>query len=278
MGTRILVALVAMSVGVRAMDPARFFANPEVQALACGAFAVQAQSVGPLEDIESISVEHRKMLVAAIRTDEGLMGEVSGFGTLGWPRQRAVIERVMKLQCAVFGCAVPPLVVHDGEAGHGPAFFEFDPDRPGTGVVHLWPLALAEESSPHAALMFAIHETRHSWQFQLAFPGRHGCPAPTVGAAFAAGFRAQKALKGKLSFCDFCTMHHEHEAFTTGNYVVGALTGWTADTRGMGCWSSQFDGAGRPRIDLVALAREVGPEALLSAFNEREKGQFQEMR
>ncbi|MEB3195943.1 MAG: hypothetical protein VKP62_01960 [Candidatus Sericytochromatia bacterium] len=91
------------------------------------------------------------------------------------------------------------------------------------------------------------------------------------------GVVGEQALAGKLSFCDFCPMHHEHEAFQTGNQVVGALTGWKADTRDMGVWRSQFDAQGRPRLDLLALARQVGPAGLLAAFNERERGQFLEL-
>jgi hypothetical protein len=261
----------------RALDPARFFANPTVQALAPGAFAVQAESVPVLEKLARVVPAQRAALVAAIRADAELAGGIAQWGTLGWPRQKALLERLVALEARVFGVQPPILKIHEPEeAGPGPAYFEFDTEAGGTGTVHLWPSALAEEPSPHAAVMLAIHETRHSWQFQVAFGAKHGCDS-TVKAAFAAGFRAQKALNRKLSFCDFCTMHHEHEAFETGNQVIGELTGWTADTQGMGCWSSQFDAQGAPRIDLLALAREFGPQGLTAAFNERERGQFVEM-
>jgi hypothetical protein len=285
----------------RALDPARFFANAQVQSTMPAAFALQSvsdarsasreipgehghgsavavrSSFPALEAVARVAPAQRAALVNAIRGDAELTAAVAEFPALGWARQRAVLERVMALECQVMGATPPPLVVHgEDEIGPGPAYFEFDADAGGTGIVHLWPRELAAEESEYAALLLTIHETRHSWQFQLAF-GAGGQSEPVLAAAFAAGFRAQKALGRKLSFCDFCTMHHEHEAFQTGNQVVGELTGWTASTTGMGCWSSQFDAQGKPLIDLLALAREVGAERLLEAFNEREKGQFVEL-
>ena len=263
--------------GTRALDPARFFANEQVQAQAPGAFAVAADALPVLEAIERVAPAQRAALVSAIRGQADLAAEVAAFPGIGWTRQLAVLKRVMELECRANGVATPALVVHDPEeTGHGPAFFEFDPEHPGTGTVHLWPHALAEEPSGYAALLFTVHETRHSWQFQTAFSSAPGAADPVLVAAFAAGFRAQKALGRKLSFCDFCTMHHEHEAFQSGNQIVGELTGWTVSQAGMGCWSSQFDAVGHLKIDLVSLARAVGAANLRTAFNEREKGQFVE--
>ena len=265
----------------KAMNAAQFFANPEVQALAPGAFAVQASAVPALKAIARTAPLQRDALLASIHADSGLSAEIAAWPTIGWPRQLAAIKRVMELECEANQCALPPLVVHDDEIGHGPAFFEFDPDQPGTGTVHLWPKALAEEKSPYASLLLAIHETRHSWQFQLAFSGartstKHGCglPDPDLVSGFAAGFRAQKKLGRKLSFCDFCTMHHEHEAFQTGNYVVGMLTGWSVDTNDMGCWSSQFTPAGLSKIDLLGIVSQYGADQLLTVFNTLEKPHY----
>lgn len=259
-------------VKAQALTPAKFFANAAVQAQAPAAFAVSPEALPALEAVDAIAPAQRAALVAAIKGDKRLMADVQAFPTLGWDRQRAAIERIMDLESKANGCAKPPLVVH-AEDGRGPAFFEFDPAQPGTGTVHLWPKQLAQETSPHAALLLAIHETRHSWQFQVAFSGLGKSAA--LRTAFAAGFKAQQALAGKLSFCDFCTMHHEHEAFQTGNAVVGALTGWTADASDMGCYTSQFDGQGAPKVDLLGLARSVGPAKLLAAFNQAERPQFE---
>lgn len=262
----------------KALDPAKFFANPQIQALAPGAFAVQESAVPVLKALDRIAPAHRNALVAAIRADADLSAEVASFSTIGWPRQLAAIKTIMQLECTAMQAQLPPLVVHGpDEIGRGPAFFEFEPDQPGTGIVHLWPKALSEEPNPYAALLLAIHETRHSWQFQVAFNqkgGGCGISDPALVSGFAAGFRAQKALSRKLSFCDFCTMHHEHEAFQTGNYVVGMLTGWTVDTNDMGVLSSQFDASGLSRIDILKVAEEVGASQILTTFNTLEKPQF----
>ena len=266
------LALMLMASPALALDPAQFFANPAVQAQAPGAFAVQDSAKAVLEAVERIAPAQRQALVDAIRADHDLSQEVAAFGTIGWARQLAAIKKIMALECAANGCAVPPLVVHDNEAGHGPAFFEFDTEHPDTGKVHLWPLAFADEASPYAPLMFAVHETRHSWQFQLAFT--HPEQEPALAAGFAAGFRAQKSLGRKLSYCDFCTMHHEHEAFQTGNLVVGMLTGFTVDTAGMGCLSSMFDAQGVSKIDLLNLFRTMPASQILTTFNTLENPQF----
>ena len=219
----------------------------------------------------------RDGLLAHIRADSALAADIAAFPASPWSRRLDVIKRVMALECEVNGVTTPPLVIHDEDDSGREAFFEFDPDKPSTGIVHLWPKSLATEPSPYAALLFAVHETRHSWQFQTAFGTSPQSGDVVLRSGFAAGFRAQKALSHRLGFCDFCTMQHEHEAFQTGNYIVGALTGWSVKTEGMGCWSSQFDASGRLRIDLKALASQVGSAQLLSAFNEKEKGQFVEM-
>ena len=259
-----------------ALAPEKFYANPKTQAQLPEAFVLTPAGFPAHAEAERVAAPQRAALAKAIQADPALAKAIAAWPTLAWEARRPVIEAIVKLESATFGVQAPPLVIHD-EDGRGPAFFEFDVAKPGTGTVHLWPKQLAEEPSPHADLLLAIHETRHSWQFQAAF-AQAGRKVPTgLATGLAAGFRAQTALAGKLSFSDFCTMHHEHEAFRTGNEVVGLLTGFKADTAGMGCWSSQLDAAGRPRIDLLALGKAVGPAGLLAAFNARSKGQFVEM-
>jgi hypothetical protein len=259
-----------------ALDPAKFFANAATQGRMPEAFVLTPEGFPAHQAAERIAAPQREALVAAIRADRALAKGVAGFASLDWAARRPILEKIVVLESATFGVKAPPLVIHD-EDGRGPAFFEFDVAKPGTGTVHLWPKQLAAEPEPYAALQLTIHETRHSWQFQQAFgPGARKADA-ALAKGLAAGFRAQTALAGKLSFCDFCTMHHEHEAFRTGNAVVGELTGGKADQSGMGCWTSQVDGQGRPKLDLLALAAEAGPAGLLAAFNEREKGQFAEL-
>ena len=263
----------APAISAQDANRAKFFAGTETQAGAPGAFAVGADALPFLEAVERTAIPEREALVKAIRADARLHAAIRRFGTLTWEERLPVLKRVMALEARVMGFQAPPLVI--GEGTSRVAFFDFDLSKPGsTGTVMLYPEALAREANPYAALLLLIHETRHSKQFQLAFAPEPTGDEQVLAAGYRAAFAAQKALAGRFSFCDFCTLHHEHEAFQTGNYVVGALTGWTVETADMGVLSSQFDERGRPRLDLLALARRVGPKRLLAAFNEREEPQF----
>lgn len=251
-------------------NPDRFFAKAETLAQAPGAFAIQAESIPALTELAKEG-KQRDALVAAIRQDAVLTRQISGFASLTWDQRLPVLKRVMALESKTMGFTQPPLVIADGDERE--AFFDFNPDQPGTGTVKLWPAALAKDSNPYAALLLLVHETRHSWQFQRAFGTRHRAD-DFVAKGFQAAFRAQRDLSGKMTFCDFCTLLNEHEAFQTGNYVVGKLTNWTVDTVDMGCFSSQFEAPGRLKLDILDLAKQVGPQGLLAAFNAGEKVQF----
>lgn len=254
----------------KALDPARFFASPTVQAQAPLAFAQQPAALEALKAMDAAAPAERRALIRALEADAGVKRDIARFGALGWDARLAALRKVMAIECKVMGIQAPPLVIGTGKARA--AYFEFDPARPGTGRVFLYPEALAEEADPYAALLLLMHETRHSAQFQLAYGDRQG----PLAAGYKAAFEAQKRLEGKLSFCDFCSLLNEHEAFQMANFVVGELAGGKADTSGMGCLSSQYDTQGRLRIDLVALAEEVGPAGVLAAFNRLERPQFEQ--
>jgi hypothetical protein len=250
-------------------DPARFFANPAIERQAPEAFALQPEAHGSLAEIEASVKPARDALVQAVKADKALAAKVAGFDKLAWDAQVPVIRQVVALEAKVMGFTAPPLKIQDGP-NPIPSYFDFDPAAGGTGTVILYPASIAQEADKFAALMLAVHEVRHSGQFQLA-----QAKAPTaLGRGFKAAFQAQHDLKGKLSFCDFCSLLNEYEAFQAGNYVVGTLTGWKADQRDMGCLSSQYDIHGKAKIDLWALSNQVGPAKLLEAFNEAEKPQF----
>lgn len=250
----------------RAADPAKFFARASVQAQAPMAFALQPEALPALKAMKDAGARERKALVAAIRADKALTTAIDRYAELDWSERLPVLQRVMALECRVMGIQAPPLVLAEGE--DRAAYFDFDPARPDTGRVLLYPAALAKEANPYASLLLLVHETRHSAQFQRAF-----APGATDPAArgFKAAFETQLKLGGKLSFCDFCTLLHEHEAFQMANEVVGRLTDFRVDTHDMGCLSSQYDAQGALKIDLLALAAKVGPARLLETFNELEK-------
>jgi hypothetical protein len=250
-------------------DPARFFANPAIEKLAPGAFALMPEAHDSLAEIEASVKPARDELVRAVRADKALAAKVAGFDKLTWEAQVPVIKQVVALEAKVMGFAPPTLKIQEGP-NPIPSYFDFDPAVGGTGTVILYPASIAQEADKFAGLMLAVHEVRHSGQFQLA-----QAKAPSaLGRGFKAAFQAQHDLKGKLSFCDFCSLLNEYEAFQAGNYVVGTLTNWKADQRDMGCLSSQYDTHGQAKIDLWKLSSQVGPANLLAAFNEAEKPQF----
>jgi hypothetical protein len=261
-----------------APDPARFFAHADIEAKAPGAFALQAESHAFLEAAASVTQPQRDAFVASIRANSSLAAQVAKFDTLGWDAQVPVLRQVAALEAQSMGFVLPPLVIQSG-ANPIPSFFDFDPAKGGTGRVILYPDAIAKESNKWTALMLTVHEIRHSGQFQLAFGAtRRDTAGMALSQGFKAAFVAQKALSHQLSFCDFCSLLNEYEAFQTGNYVVGALTHWTVDTSDEGCLSSQFDATGKPKLDLLALNAQVGATGLLDAFNKVEQVQFQPAR
>lgn len=257
------------------LDP-RFFARPEVQAKAPGAFSLQAESVPVLKSLQQESMPLRDALVSAIRADHNLLKNVRNFDRLSMEHQLGTLRRVFDLECLVLGIAPPQLVI-DSQAIQGPAYFDFDPERPGAGRVILNSEALAKEPNKFMGLLLLIHETRHSAQFQHAFSRDRSVASKPYAQGYRAAFRAQKQLAKELNFCDFCSLLNEYEAFQFGNYVVGALTDWKVDTVDLGCFSSQYDAHGRLKIDLVHLAEKAGPSSLLFAFNELEREQYRQI-
>lgn len=260
------------AMAAKALDPAKFFARPETQALMPEAFSLQPAALPALQALAETTQRERLALVKAIQADPALKAGLKAFPTLTWEERLPLLKRVMALECTVMGITAPPLVL--GEGDQRSAFFDFDPDHPDTGRVILYPAGLAQEENPYAALLLLVHETRHSAQFQMAHD-----PARTdaIARSFKAAFRAQKQLAGKMSFCDFCSLVNEYEAFQSANFIIGTLTDWQVDTHDMGCLSSQYDGRGHLKIDLLDLAKRVGPAQVLSEFNRLEKPQFERL-
>lgn len=252
--------------------PETFFAKPETQAKAPTAFATRADAGDVLALLEAEAVQERDALVTAVQADAELSAAVARWATLSIDEQIPFLRRVFALEVEALGITAPELVIQDGVV-RGAAYFDFDLTRPGPGRVILSPSLLAAEENPYTSLMLLIHETRHSAQLQRAF----AAPSSRTAAAFKASFQAQRDLRGQLTFLDFMTLFNEYEAFQYGNYVVGKLTGFATDTLTMGSFASQYDAKGQPRIDLVALLAQVGPDELLNAFNVLERVQFDAM-
>ena len=249
---------------------AAFYASPEIQNQAPGAFALQSESAAFVHRIQQESLPEREALVKAIQADPELRDAVEKWTSLSIAQQIPHLRRIFALETKVMGIVPPELVIQDGVTS-GPAYFDFDPAKPGAGRVLLNPEALAKEPDKYASLSLLIHETRHSKQFQMAFPASSFSP---FAKGYEAAFRAQKALKGKLSFCDFMTLLNEYEAFQFGNYVVGRLTEWKVDMVDMGSFASQYDNVGKLKLDLAKLFHDPSPGTLLEKFNGLEKAQY----
>lgn len=266
--TRSILILALWAAPLLAHD--KFFANRDIQDQAPGAFALQKQAVAFVHRIDQATRPERDALVDAILAEPELKDAIARWRDLTIEEQIPFLRRIFQIEVKVMKIAAPQLVIQSGIIP-GPAFFEFDPTQPGTGKVILNPAALAKEEDKYASLSLLIHETRHSKQFQMAFPA--GGDFSPFAKGYEAAFVAQKTLKGKLSFCDFLTLLNEYEAFQFGNYVVGKLTEWKVDMPGMGTYASQYDGDGKLKLDLVKLSHEVGQDNLLEAFNDAEKAQ-----
>ncbi|WP_419421374.1 hypothetical protein ACNVED_15030 (plasmid) [Legionella sp. D16C41] len=256
------------------LDPT-FFANSSFQDLFPGASVLHIESRNFLEESLLTTYAQGDVLIAAIQGEPGLADLIVNFPKLNELERIQVMQRVFKLQVKTSGLPAPELFL-DSTAKKS-TFFQFDPAQPGPGKVILNPIKLFADANPHAALLFLIHETRHSYQFQLGFGGINSVDA----TAYQLGFFAQKQLfdqKIKVSFCDFLTLNQEYEAFLFGNYVLAVLTNGVVKTADMGTFASQYLIHSGLRLDLPKLARETDSQNLLNAFNELEKAQYEESR
>jgi hypothetical protein len=260
----------AAAVAAKALEPARFFANAELQAKAPLAFSTQVAAAEAVAAIARTEAPKRDRLVAAIRADQALMAKIDRFGSLTWEQKVPVLKAVMAIECRVLGFEAPKLDFGTDPNPNRESYFDFDPAHPGVGTVILYRQGIEKDTNPYAALLLLVHEVRHAAQFQLGFAKQSASP---LAQAFKASFEAQKAMSGKMTFCDFCSLVNEYEAFQCGNYVVGALTSWRVDTADMGCLSSQYDEHGAPRLDLPAL-HATHPADPVAAFNTLERPQF----
>ncbi|WP_131783224.1 hypothetical protein [Legionella gresilensis] len=254
------------------LDP-MFFANSSFQNLFPGASVLHVDSRNFLEESLLTTYAQGDILISAIRSEPGLADLVVNFPQLNELERIEVMNRIFALQVKGSGLPAPELILDN--SARKSTFFQFDPAKPGTGKVILNPVKLFASSNPHAALLFLIHETRHSYQFQMGFSGI----ASVDATAYQAGFLAQKQIfdQGlKVSFCDFLTLNQEYEAFLFGNYVMEVLTNGAVKTTDMGTLASQYLISSGLRLDLPKLARETDTQNLLEAFNELEKTQYEE--
>ncbi len=261
--------------GTEPLDP-KFFANAAFQARFPGAFALQEQSIPFVKRATAKTLADGDRLIALVGSDPGLKKAVKDFPSLPETERVSVMRKLFTLVVRASGLPAPDLVLDN--AAQRSTFFDFDPRVGGPGKVILNPAKLFAGKNPYDALLFLVHETRHSFQFQMAF-GPAGASDPVLRDAWRSGYIAQKQIFEaalKPSFCDFLTLNQEYEAFLFGNYVLETLTDGAVDTDAMGTFASQYVPGKGLKIDLVDLVAKVGPGNLLDAFNELEKVQYRE--
>lgn len=266
--TTILTALFAGLVFAAPAD--RFYANADFQRQAPAAFAVQKEALPAVQAIAREAAAERGRFLSLLRAQPRLIQDILRFDALDEAARDRVLREVFAVEIRSFG-VTPPALIIENDRIPGPAYFDFDPGKPGAGTVILNPRELAKLKSPFESLLLLIHETRHSAQFQRAF--RDNGPA---ARGYRASFEAQKALKG-FSFCDFMTLLNEYEAFQFANFVLGSLMGFRLDVADMGSFASQYDSAGRLKIDLLQIAATEGPDRVLIRFNDLEKAQARQL-
>ena len=257
-------------------DP-KFFANEDFQVRFPAATILHVGAFDFLKDSVTRTLSDAEKLVNLIRNDSSLSASVKNFPKLSPAERIEVMRKVFALEVRASGLQAPELLLDS--TARKMTFFDFDPKTPGTGKVILNPERLFADENHYAALLFLIHETRHSFQFQVGFSSVLGAPE-SQRDAFHSGFLAQKAVfdEGlRVSFCDFLTLNQEYEAFLFGNYVMEELTDGAVDTSDMGTLASQYLPGTGFRLDLLKLRQEAGPDAFLGAFNEAEMIQYREM-
>ena len=243
-----------------------FYATPKLQAEAPAAFALQPQGRAFLENALPITHRDATALVDAIRDRPLLAKAIAQWPQLTMAERLPHLRTLFALEWQTLDITPPQLVIDNASYPGKTVYFDFDINNPTSGTVYLNPDKLAA-MAPYASLAFLIHETRHSYQFQLAQQGQGA-----LAAGYRAAFAAQKQLSG-FSFSDFLTLLNEYEAFQFGNLVLGQLTRWQIRMPDMGTYASQFDEHGHLKIDLLALTEEDGP--LIQQYNRLAKPHFE---
>lgn len=254
-----------------------YFANSDVQKLKPEAFALQPESRDFLQLNEVTAKKEIMTFLNLIQSDHELVENIKLFPELTWEKKEKILRAIFALEVQALDIKAPELII-DSNTIKGEAYFEFDLNHPGAGKVILNPKAISQDSNPYTALMLLIHETRHSAQFQKAYD-----PTSDLNGALASGYRAafqaQKEFATKItSFSDFLTLNNEYEAFRFGNFIVGILTNWKADTLGMGTYASQFNSDQTSKIDILKLFEKFDrgeiQKSVLEEFNKLEKTQY----
>ena len=259
----------------RELDPT-FYANAPFHRQFPGATALTPESKKFITRSFANTFTDAQELVSKIRSTPSLDQAILNFPKLSEADRIQVMKTLFQLEVQTLKITPPELIL-DSTAKKS-TFFDFDPAHPNAGKVILNPSKLFSDANPHAALLFLVHETRHSFQFQAGFQPTAKTPIELV-QGYHAGFLAQKAVfeqKIKVSFCDFLTLNQEYEAFLYGNIVMQMLGKGKIKTSDMGTLASQYVHPTGVRLNLPKLIRAGGTQNLIDRFNELEIVQYRE--
>lgn len=286
-----LFAVVLLSVAPLAQAASSFYATQELQSQYPQAFALQPEAQAFVETAQAKTIEDANKLVELILADDDLVSALSNWRQLSIDQQIPHLRKVFALEYRSMGIKKPKLVIDNHSYPNKMVYFDFNPldfsplvadtNQLKTGTVYLNPEKLATQDK-FASLAFLIHETRHSYQFQLGQIAQKKEEDVLLALGYVAAFNAQKSLTG-FGFSDFLTLLNEYEAFQYGNYVLGRLTHWKLDLTSMGTFASQFDSHGQLKIDLLQLSSDkhhgdtIAPQpSLLEKYNQAAKAQYQQ--
>jgi len=243
----------------------RFFANHQHQLKTPAAFALQHQSHKFLLQSQPITFEHGTKLITMINQDSSIVEAIAHWSQLSISQQIPYLKKIFALEYKAFGITPPRLLINTTSYPHKTVYFDFDVNNPDAGTVYLNPDKLSKMGK-FDSLAFLIHETRHSYQFQLAYSNANN----HLSHGYKQAFITQKSsLPGSLSFSDFLTLVNEYEAFMFGNYVIGQLTNWQVDQSSLGTYASQFDEQGQLKIDLITIHENADSSAtIVAVFNQ----------
>ena len=260
-------ACLALSCFVYA-EPAKFYANEALQKQTPTAYALSESNIPWLEQAHKQRQLDAEKLVNALKQNKALYKKLMNWEALSFEQRMALLPEVFAIEIKSFAITAPTLVINNTLYPQRAVNFVFDVRYPGAGLVYLNPDKL-KEMEVYAPLAFLLHETRHAYQFQLAFKEQN-----LLAKGYLSAFKTQSNLSG-ASFSDFLTLLNEYEAFQFGNQVLELLTDGKFESAMMGTFASQFNELNHLKIDLLELAKEPQKGSLLERFNAAMKEQYQ---
>ena len=115
------------------LDP-KFYANSATQRLAPAAFALQPESRAAVQALLNTTLKNATALARALSADPELMLAFRNFKSLTLEQREAVLKKVFAIECQTLKI-LPPELVLGPDATPGSAYFDFDPNKGGTGRV-----------------------------------------------------------------------------------------------------------------------------------------------